>query len=83
MTVWILRGLECSTIFLSQKYYDMLHECHFCITDLVMISFRYCAENAAEILRKYQGQTAENTVGHLWVCYAKRSVYNTLQEYDS
>ena len=74
----ILRGLECSTIFLSQKYYDVLHECYFRITDLMMISFRYCAENAAEIPRKYRGQTAENTAENLWVSYAKRSVYNTI-----
>ena len=81
MTAQILRGLECSTIFLSQKYYDMLRECHFHITDLVMISFRYCAENAAEIPREYQGQTAENTAGNPWVSYAKRPVYNTRESY--
>ena len=58
----------------------MLRECYFCITDLVMISFRYCAENAAEIPRKYRGQTAENTAGNPQVSYAKRSVYNTWPE---
>ena len=57
----------------------MLCECHFRITDLMMISFRYCAENAAEIPQKYRGQTAENTAGNLQVSYAKRSVYNTKQ----
>ena len=77
MTARILQGLECSTIFLSQKYYDMLHECHFRITDLMMISFRCCAENAAEIPWKYRGQTVENTAGNPQVSYAKRSVYNT------
>ena len=65
-------------MFLSQKYYDMLRECHFRITDLVMISFRYCAENAVEIPQRYRGQTVENTTGNLWVSYAKRSVYNAL-----
>ena len=54
----------------------MLCECHFRITDLVMVSFSYCAENAAEIPWEYRGQTAENTAGNPRVSYAKRSVYN-------
>ena len=60
----------------------MLRECHFRITDLVMISFRYCAENAVEIPRKYRGQTAENSMGNPRVSYAKRSVYNTRRTPD-
>ena len=50
MTAQILRGLECSTIFLSQKYYDMLCECHFRITDVVIGIVR-------KMLRKYRGNT--------------------------